>query len=93
MTAVEAMAAGTPVVGTRVGGIPTLVEDGEQGRLVDPGDVLELLESKPEGLELVLTGGHEAPEYVFEHADLVTEVRKGTHPIDAGQRARKGTEF
>jgi len=39
MTAVEAMAAGAPVVGTRVGGIPTLVEDGEQGRLVDPGDV------------------------------------------------------
>jgi glycosyltransferase involved in cell wall biosynthesis len=39
MTAVEAMAAGTPVVGTRVGGIPTLVEDGVQGRVVEPGDV------------------------------------------------------
>ncbi|MEF8843702.1 MAG: glycosyltransferase family 4 protein [Haloarculaceae archaeon] len=39
MTAVEAMAAGTAVVGTRVGGIPTLVEDGEQGRVVEPGDV------------------------------------------------------
>jgi cob(I)alamin adenosyltransferase len=61
--------------------------------LVDPDALVELLESKPEGLELVLTGGHEAPEYVFEHADLVTEVRKDTHPIDAGQRARKGTEY
>jgi cob(I)alamin adenosyltransferase len=61
--------------------------------LVDPDALVELLESKPEGLELVLTGGHEAPEYVFEHADLVSEVRKGKHPIDAGQRARKGTEY
>ncbi|MFB6303961.1 MAG: cob(I)yrinic acid a,c-diamide adenosyltransferase, partial [Haloferacaceae archaeon] len=26
-------------------------------------------------------------------ADLVTEVRKGKHPIDEGQRARKGTEY
>jgi len=57
MTAVEAMAAGAPVVGTRVGGIPTLVEDGEQGRLVDPGDVEDLagaiadLLADPEGRE------------------------------------------
>ena len=61
--------------------------------LIDPEAVVKLVESKPEKLELVLTGGHSAPEYVFEHADLVTEVRKGKHPIDAGQRARKGTEY
>lgn len=34
----EAMAAGVPVVGTRVGGIPEAVEDGVTGRLVDSGD-------------------------------------------------------
>lgn len=38
MTVTEAMAAGTPVVGTRVGGIPQLVEDGQQGALVAPND-------------------------------------------------------
>ena len=61
--------------------------------LIDPDEVVELIESKPERLELVLTGGHSSPEYILDHADLVTEVRKGKHPIDAGQRARKGTEY
>ncbi|WIV67477.1 cob(I)yrinic acid a,c-diamide adenosyltransferase [Natrialbaceae archaeon AArc-T1-2] len=61
--------------------------------LIAPEDVLDLLERKPDGLELVLTGGHERPDYLLEEADLVTNVRKEKHPIDAGQRARKGTEY
>ncbi|AKU09556.1 cob(I)yrinic acid a,c-diamide adenosyltransferase [Haloferax gibbonsii] len=61
--------------------------------LLDEGDVLDLVERKPEHLELVLTGSHEEPTYVYDAADLVTNVRKEKHPIDAGQRARKGTEY
>lgn len=34
----EAMAAGVPVVATRIAGIPELVEDGRSGFLVSPGD-------------------------------------------------------
>jgi cob(I)alamin adenosyltransferase len=61
--------------------------------LVDPDDVVALVADKPDALELVLTGGHERPDAVADVADLVSHVEKEAHPIDAGQGARKGTEF
>ncbi|WP_423996390.1 cob(I)yrinic acid a,c-diamide adenosyltransferase [Halorubrum trapanicum] len=61
--------------------------------LVDPDDVVALAESKPEDLELVLTGSHAEPEYLDGVADLITNVRKVAHPFDDGQRARRGTEY
>lgn len=51
------------------------------------------MKSKPAKLDLVSTGGHDKPDYVYDHADLVTRVGKEKHPIDTGQRARKGTEY
>jgi len=61
--------------------------------LIEPEAVVEFVESKPDRLELVLSGSHERPEYLLDSVDLVTNVRKEKHPIDAGQRARKGTEY
>lgn len=44
-TAVEAMAAGCPVIASRIGGLPTTVTEGEVGLLVEPGNVEELREA------------------------------------------------
>jgi glycosyltransferase involved in cell wall biosynthesis len=38
VAAIEALAAERPVVATRVGGVPAVVEDGESGFLAEPGD-------------------------------------------------------
>lgn len=42
LTLIEAMALQRPLVATRTGGTPELVQDGETGLLVDPGDVSQL---------------------------------------------------
>jgi glycosyltransferase involved in cell wall biosynthesis len=42
---IEAMATGTPVIGSRVGGIPELVQDRVSGFLVPPGDEKALSET------------------------------------------------
>ena len=39
VSAIESLAAGRPVVATRVGGVPDVVRDGEDGFLVELGDV------------------------------------------------------
>jgi glycosyltransferase involved in cell wall biosynthesis len=48
---IEAFCRGRPVIGSRVGGIPDLVEDGANGLLVESGDTDALVEA----LERVLT--------------------------------------
>jgi len=60
--------------------------------LIELRDLLNLIQAKPEQLELVLTGRW-APQELIEVADLVTEMREIKHPHKQGIKARKGIEY
>lgn len=76
---IEAMAAGLPVVATRVGGIPEVVRDGETGLLVDPGNprrfaeaLTELLLDEPKRREM----GRKAREWALANHSLEEMTRR-----------------
>lgn len=60
--------------------------------LVKVSDVLGMIRSRPESLDLVLTGNY-ARDEVIREADLVTEMREIKHPFRRGIKARKGIDF
>ncbi len=69
LATIEAMASGTPVVCSRLGGLPEVVQDGVTGFLVPPGDTKELSERMSELLrnpELAERLGRNAREAVLE---------------------------
>lgn len=53
--------------------------------------VMEMLDARPHGVEVVLTG-RQAPAELMNRADLVTEMREVKHYYKAGIPARKGIE-
>jgi cob(I)alamin adenosyltransferase len=55
-------------------------------------DVLETLASRPGHQHVVITGRRADPRLI-EAADLVTEMTKVKHPMDAGQKGQKGIEW
>jgi len=59
--------------------------------LVEEERGLEMMDGKPDNLELVLTG-RGAPEPVMARADLVTEMREVKHYFREGVSAREGIE-
>lgn len=59
--------------------------------LLSLDDLIPLIDSKPEGVELVLTGRNAHPALI-ERADLVTEMREVKHYYKAGVPARIGIE-
>ena len=60
--------------------------------LVTLENILELIDKKPEAMELVLTG-RSAPQEIIQRADLVTEMRAIKHPFQQGIVARPGIEY
>jgi cob(I)alamin adenosyltransferase len=60
--------------------------------LVGIEEVIELIEDKPEKVELILTGRY-ADERLVELADLVTEMVAIKHPYEQGIEARPGLDY
>ena len=60
--------------------------------LLPEEELLDLIRTRPDGLEIVMTGRDPTPALLAE-ADYVTEMKKIRHPYDSGQGARSGIEF
>jgi cob(I)alamin adenosyltransferase len=58
---------------------------------VSKEEILEFIDSKPDTLEIVMTGRN-APDWLMEKADLVTEMKCIKHPFEKGIPARVGIE-
>ena len=80
VSAIEALAAGRPVVATRVGGVPDVVQEGQDGFLVDPGatddlaDRLALLARDPALRERMGGAGRERVLPRYAVARLIDDV-------------------
>lgn len=59
--------------------------------LIPTKDVISLLEKRPPGMEIILTGRN-APKEILDMADLVTEMREVKHYYRKGVPARDGIE-
>ncbi|SER30231.1 cob(I)yrinic acid a,c-diamide adenosyltransferase [Streptomyces qinglanensis] len=59
---------------------------------VDPAEVVAVLRDRP-GTQHVVITGRNAPQQLIDAADLVTDMSKVKHPMDAGQKGQKGIEW
>ena len=59
---------------------------------VDVADVVATLRDRPGNQHVVITGRDAHPDLV-EAADLVTEMTKVKHPMDAGRKGQQGIEW
>lgn len=81
---VEALAEGTPIIGSRIGGIPEAVIDYETGLLCEPGDIDGLAAAIARGMEVCSVDGvyrtmqKNCREYVLNHCDQGNYMRRLT---------------
>jgi len=61
-------------------------------KLVTASEVMDIVKSRPENMEIVLTGRY-APAEFIELADTVTEMKEIKHPYSKNILARKGVEY
>ena len=84
---VEGMLAGRPVIATRAGGVPEIIEDGVSGILVPPGNPDELAAaivrvlSDPVGTERLAQRGHARALELFNEKRMLREIEQHVNEI------------
>jgi glycosyltransferase involved in cell wall biosynthesis len=93
LAALEGMDAGLPVVASRLGGLPEVVEDGRSGLLVPPGDVRAMalaiarLLASPEERRAMGTEGRRRVESRFRAASMARRVESVYEEVLSERRA------
>ena len=59
---------------------------------IDTDEVLAVMKDRPGNQHVVITGRN-APQALLDAADLVTEMTKVKHPMDAGRKGQRGIEW
>jgi cob(I)alamin adenosyltransferase len=59
---------------------------------IDTDEVLAVMKDRPGNQHVVITGRN-APQALVDAADLVTEMTKVKHPMDAGRKGQRGIEW
>jgi cob(I)alamin adenosyltransferase len=59
---------------------------------ISTDEVLDVLTHRPGSQHVVITGRN-APQPLIDAADLVTEMTKVKHPMDAGRKGQRGIEW
>ncbi|MEU5718208.1 cob(I)yrinic acid a,c-diamide adenosyltransferase [Streptomyces sp. NPDC020403] len=59
---------------------------------IDTDEVVEVMRNRP-GTQHVVITGRNAPAKLIAAADLVTDMSKVKHPMDAGQKGQRGIEW
>ena len=63
-----------------------------KGNLIKLKDVIDIIKSKREDLDLILTGNF-AHKKIIEYADTVTEMKEIKHAFTSGKKAKIGIDY
>ena len=95
MAILEAMAGGVPVVATAIGAVPTMIRDGVEGRVVEPGDVPALTEALADVLasrtrrQAIGAAGRKRAEERHDLPILSARLAAAYRSVLAGSRRRR----
>lgn len=91
LTPLEAMGCAVPVVATTVGAFPELIRHGENGELIDPGSVAQMVDAVEDYIndaEMTANHGQNALAHVHQHFPIEREAQQILDVYDKVQNQR-----